>query len=49
MFFYAQLDANNIVIGISQLNGEIDKQDYIKITDFDISLLGKTWDGSTFR
>jgi len=47
--FYAQIDENNIVIGVSQLSGEILLPNLIPIPSYDESLLGKIWNGATFE
>lgn len=38
MFKYAQLDSNNVVKGISLLNGKIAAEDMILINDMDVVL-----------
>jgi hypothetical protein len=40
-YFYAQIDANNVVIGISQLSGEVTADHMIPIDSYDLSLIGK--------
>lgn len=44
---YAQIDSNNIVIGISMLSGEIENEKMIPIKEYDIELLGKKYDSKT--
>lgn len=46
--FYAQLNAENIVVCISSLSGEVDSQQMIEIEFEDISLLGKKYENGTF-
>ncbi|WP_352400936.1 hypothetical protein [Anaerotignum sp.] len=43
MFYYAQLDANNICVGISQLAGIIDAENMIAIGSMDGDLIGKRY------
>ncbi len=44
--FYAQIDANNIVVGISDLGGVYNDSNYVIIDDYDLGLLGQTYSGS---
>ncbi len=46
--FYLQLDINNIVVGISELSGKIEKETMIEIEKFDDSLLGKKYENGGF-
>ena len=48
MVNYAQVDENNIVIGISQLSGKVDNPCMIELEDFNDSLLGKLYDNGKF-
>ena len=41
--FYAQLNEENICVGISQLPGEVIADDMIQIDSYDTSLLRKIW------
>lgn len=47
MVFYAQLDNENIVIGISQLNEEINISNMVLIDSFDDTLLSKRYNAET--
>ncbi|WIF95111.1 hypothetical protein [Caminicella sporogenes] len=47
-YYYAQLDENNICIGVSELSGEVDAPNMIKIESFDTSLLGKKYEDRKF-
>ena len=47
MVFYAQLNNENIVIGISQLNEEINISNMVLIDSFDDTLLGKRYNAET--
>lgn len=41
--FYAQLNEENICIGISQLSGEVKAENMIELDGYDTPLLGKRW------
>ena len=43
MFYYAQIDENNICIGVSQLSGEVSLPSMILLDVQDVSLLGKRY------
>ena len=47
MVFYAQLNNENIVIGISQLNEEINISNMVLIDSFDDTLLNKRYNAET--
>lgn len=49
MFFYAQLDNDNVVVGVSQLSGVVEEPHMIELDEYDISLIGKTWTGEGFE
>ncbi len=49
MFFYAQINASNEVIGVSQLTSEVVDPSLIAISSYDESLLGYSWDGTIFH
>lgn len=44
---YVQLDDTNVVVGISELSGEVDSPHLIEVEEYDISLLGATYDLET--
>ena len=46
--YYAQIDDNGIVRGISQLSNQINQKNLILIESYDESLLGKKWNGTSF-
>ena len=46
-YYYAQLSDINLVIGISDLSGEVKQENMISISSYDLSLLGKIWNPST--
>ena len=48
MFYYAQLDENKIVVGISQLSGEVDLPNMIRLEEYDSSLCGKKYEDGKF-
>jgi hypothetical protein len=43
MFYYAQIDENNICIGISMLSGEVNAENMISIENYNIDYLGKIY------
>ena len=43
MSYYAQLNENNICIGVSNLSGTVDVPSLIPLPEFDISLMGKKY------
>ncbi|RKD22462.1 hypothetical protein SAMN02745883_00683 [Caminicella sporogenes DSM 14501] len=47
-YYYAQLNNENICIGVSELSGEINSSNLIKIERFDTSLLGKKYENGEF-
>lgn len=46
-FYYAQLDEDNVCIGISDLSGEVNQPDMIRIDSYDMSLLRKKYNFDT--
>lgn len=48
MFFYAQINALNEVVGVSQLTDQVSDPLLLPIGSYDESLLGKIWDGTIF-
>jgi len=49
MFYYAQLDENNICIGVSQLSGEVSETNMILLERYDMSLIGKKYNNGTWE
>lgn len=43
MFYYAQIDENNICIGVSQLSGEVNVPNMISVDSLDGRLMGKRY------
>lgn len=46
--FYAQIDGNNVCVGVSQLPSEIIADNMIQIDSYDTSLLRKIWQDGTW-
>ncbi len=44
--YYAQLDDNNICVGVSQLSGIVNADNMIELDTYDTSVQGKMWTGS---
>ena len=42
-YYYATIDENNICKGISDLNGEVNLPNMLKLNEYDASLLGKKY------
>ena len=47
--FYAQIDENGICVSVAQLSGEIESPELVPIQFFDLSLLGKRWNGEEWE
>lgn len=43
--YYAQLDAQNVCVGVSQLAGVVDADNLVELDSYNISVLGKLWQG----
>lgn len=43
--YYAQLDVQNMCVGVSQLAGVVDSDNLVELDSYDISVLGKVWQG----
>ena len=43
--YYAQLDVQNVCVGVSQLAGVVDADNLVELDSYDISVLGKVWQG----
>lgn len=48
-WYYAQIDENNICVGISDLSGEVNAPDMIKIDNYNEALLGKKYNNSVWE
>lgn len=47
MFYYAQLDENDICIGISELSGQAGSSNMVPLSAFNAGLLGRPYDRQT--
>ena len=45
-YYYAQIDDDGICCGVSQLSGEVDYDNMIRLESYDMSLMGKLWTGT---
>lgn len=43
VYYYAQIDENNVCVGVSQNPGVIERDDMIQIDSYDLSLLRKVY------
>lgn len=43
--YYAQIDAQNVCVGVSQIAGVVDADNLVELDSYDISVLGKLWQG----
>lgn len=43
--YYAQIDGQNVCVGVSQLAGVVDADNLVELDSYDISVLGKVWQG----
>ena len=48
MTYYAQINEENIVVGISQLWGDVEHPNMIEIDSYDVTLLGKLYTNGEF-
>lgn len=48
MPFYAEINESNVVTGVSQLSGAVSLPHMIEIGSYDLTLIGKLWDGNEF-
>ncbi|WMI80892.1 hypothetical protein [Anaerotignum sp. MB30-C6] len=49
MYYYAQLDENNICIGVSQLSGKVNHSLMISIDSYDNMLMGKKYNNGAWE
>ena len=49
MYFYAQLNDEGRVVGVSQLSGQVSSPSMIPLDWYDASLLGQYWNGAGFQ
>lgn len=47
MYCYAQLNENDICVGVSQLSGEITSDNMIQLDSFDTNMIWKKYDRNT--
>lgn len=47
-YYYAQLGDAGVVVGVSELAGEVSASNMIRIAAYDVSLIGMFWDGTGF-
>lgn len=45
-YYYAQIDDNNICVGVSDLSGPVEADNMIQLDTYDTSVQGKMWTGS---
>ena len=48
-YYYAQIDENNVCIGVSQLSGEVEAANMIRLNSMDISLFGKLYNNGEWE
>ena len=48
MIYYAQIDENNTVVGVSQLSDKVNNPNLIELEKYDESLLGKLYKDGSF-
>ena len=48
-FFYAQINEENICVGISSLSGEVIDEKFIEIESYDLSILGKKYNNGVWE
>lgn len=49
IYYYAILDGNNVVTGVTKVYEQITQEGYILISSLDHNLIGKEYDGTTFH
>ena len=45
-YYYAQIDDNNICVGVSDLSGPVEAANMVQLDTYDTSVQGKMWTGS---
>jgi hypothetical protein len=48
-YYYAQIDGNNIATSILNTFATMDLPTHIQLVEFDDTVLGKTWNGSSWE
>lgn len=46
VYYYAQIDDDDICCGVSQLSGIVEHDNMIQLESYDMSLMGKLWTGT---
>ena len=46
---YAQINAAGLCVGVSELAGEVLANNMVEIEAFDVSMIGKQWDGAAWQ
>lgn len=46
IYYYAQINADNVCCGVSQLSGIVEHDNMIQLESYDMSLMGKLWTGT---
>lgn len=48
MHYYAQLDGSNRCKAVTETTGELIGPQFVPLASFDLTVLGKTWDGNAW-
>ena len=48
-YFYAQIDDNNICVGVSELSGEVYSEKMITLDSYDASVMGKKYNNGLWE
>ena len=48
-YYYAQINAEGICCGLSDLSGEVAADNMILLKSYDMSVMGKRWDGAAWQ
>lgn len=49
MFYYAQINEENICVGVSDLSGEVSADNMIRIEEMNVDLLGKKYNSGNWE
>lgn len=47
-YYYAQIDENNICVGVSDLSGEVNTDNMIRLDTYDLAVMGKKYEDGTW-